>query len=136
MLPGLCGLTLLTQKSSAFSHGAPAPICSTSTAIFTRPTVSLAPSVIRESITARWAFCVNHRSVKVTTSTHSHVHNQPTFHFIFLCLSFFQTIFIFFTSYHPSTLSFSFVPTQLFFPPPVLCVSTATTPSLELTQKH
>lgn len=54
-----CVLTLLTQKSSPFSHGAPTPICSASIAIFTWPTVSLAASDISESIRARWAFCTN-----------------------------------------------------------------------------
>lgn len=62
----LCGLTLLTQKSRAFSHGAPTPICSASTAILTRPTVSLAANVIRASIMARWAFWTNHKRVSLT----------------------------------------------------------------------
>lgn len=66
LLPWFCRLTLLTQKSRAFSHGAPTPICSASTAIFTLPTVSLAASVIRESIRARWAFCTNHKRDRLT----------------------------------------------------------------------
>lgn len=67
LLQWFCGLTLLTQNSRAFSHGAPTPICSASTAIFTLPTVSLAASVIRESIRARWAFCTNHKRDCLTT---------------------------------------------------------------------
>lgn len=47
------GLTLLTQKSSAFSHGAPAPVCSASAAILTWLSVCPAASVIKASIMAR-----------------------------------------------------------------------------------
>lgn len=53
-------LTPLTQRSRASSQPEAPPSSSAEPHVFTAVTVSMDPTAIRASITARWALCTNH----------------------------------------------------------------------------